>query len=255
MKKVVLIVTIILCFNSVFSQQKPLTENFLSNVGDTVVVLGRIYGGAFLVHVKTKPTFLNLGDTNPSHRLMIRIEPEDRGKFPSPPEIFFLNKVVQVTGRLQEYKGAALIQVSEPGMIKTDFSPSTANESDTGTKNGAAGIAVAATTNFSRQITASLRLIVPDSILQTTWIKSVAEKAAEEKKRNVHVVQKRIDLRTAPVADAPLIAELKPGLLVSILYTSRKWSYVSIASVDGYNNVNGFIKHKRFKHLRKLPVP
>lgn len=254
MKKVVLLGAIIVCFSSAFSQQKALTESFLSNVGDTVVVLGKIYGGAFLIHVKTKPTFLNLGDTSPAHRLLIRIEPEDRDKFPTPPETFFLNKVVQVTGKLQEYKGSALIQVSEPGMIKTDFSPITANQSDTGTKNTSLGIEKIQSAHISRKITPSLRMIVPDSILHTTWIKSVAEKAAEEKKRNVRVVQKTIDLRTAPFGDAPLIAELKRGMLVSILYTLKKWSYISIGSVDGYNNVNGFIKHKRFKHLKTLPL-
>jgi hypothetical protein len=252
MKKVVLLITIISCFSSAYSQQKTLTENFLNNVGDTVVVVGKIYGGAFLIHVKTKPTFLNLGDTSPTHRLIIRIEPEDRDKFPSPPETYFLNKVIQVRGKLQEYKGSALIQVSEPAMIKTDLSAGI--KGDTGTAGGYIGIGAIKTTDFSPKITSSLRLIVPDSILQTTWIKSVAEKAAEEKKRNVHVVQKNIDLRTAPTSDAPLIAQLKPGMLVSILYTSKKWSYVSIGSVDGFNNVNGFIKHKRFKHLRKLPV-
>ncbi|MCW3108751.1 MAG: hypothetical protein JWQ09_3257, partial [Segetibacter sp.] len=86
------------------------------------------------------------------------------------------------------------------------------------------------------------------------WIKSVTEKAAEEKKRNVRVVQKEIDLRTAPFSDAPVIAQLHPGMLVSVLYTSKKWSYISIGSIDGFNNVNGFIKHKRFRHLKKVPV-
>jgi hypothetical protein len=233
---------------------KNTCRKFFKQCGRHSSCYRKIYGGAFLVHVNTKPTFLNLGDTSPTHSLMIRIEPEDRSKFPSAPETFFLNKVIQVTGKLQEYKGSALIQVSESAMIKTDLSVGVKTKGDTGTTNGAISLIAIETKNISHTITPSLRLIVPDSILQTTWIKSVAEKAAEERKRNVYVVQKNTDLRTAHTNDAPLIAQLKPGMLVSVLYTSKKWSYVSIKAVDGFNNVNGFIKHKRFRHLKKLPV-
>lgn len=231
-----------------FSQGKTLTENFLNNVGDSVVVAGKIYGGAYLIHVKTKPTFLNLGDTSPNHRLIIRIEPEDRDKFPAAPETWFLNKYVRVTGKLQDYKGTPLIQLSQPEMIKTADADTTPvplaiNNNYTGVGNITA--AVPAAVNPS--------VMVPDSVLQTNWIKSVTEKAAEEKKINLRLVQKKIDLRTAPFNDAPLIAQLQQGMVISILYTSKKWSYISIGSVDGFHNVNGFIKHKRFRHLKKIP--
>lgn len=253
MKKLLLLISIISYFGSTFSQTKMLTENFLNNVGDSVVVAGKIYGGAFLVHVKTKPTFLNLGDTSPNHRLIIRIEPEDRDKFPDAPEKYYLNKVVQVKGKLQEYKGAPMIQLTEPGMIKTTFSDTTA-DTTAGVANNYTRIGALIMPRNAPSVTAAVRLIVPDSILQTNWIKSVTEKAAEEKKRSVRLVQKPMDLRTAPYKDAPLIAQLQPGMQLSVLYTSKKWSYVSIGSVDGFNNVNGFIRHRRFRHLTKVPA-
>ena len=256
MKKIVFFIPFVFFIIFVSAQQKTLTENFLNNVGDTVIVSGRIYNGAFLTHVKTKPTFLNLGDTSPKHRLIIRIEPEDRAKFPSPPETFFLNKVVVVTGKLQEYKGSPLIQISEPAMIKTTEEMVDSLRRPT---NNYTAVAVLNTSNNTAinlvnppPITSSLRLIVPDSVLQTTWIKSVAEKAVEDKKKNVRLVQREMELRTAPFREAPLIAQLQPGMLVSILYTSKKWSYISIGSIDGFNNVNGFIKNKRFRHLKKV---
>lgn len=247
MKKIVLVISIIHFSGSVFSQTKKLTGNFLNNVGDSVLVTGQIYGGAYLIHVKTKPTFLNLGDTSPNHRLIIRIEPEDRDKFPTAPEKYYLNKIVRVTGKLQEYKGSPMIQVSNPAMLSTSVADTTINVADNYTSVGA----IAKSTNSPSSIP-SARLVVPDSVLQTNWIKSVAEKAAEEKKRNVLVVQKTIDLRTAPYKNAPLIAQLQPGVQVSILYTSKKWSYVSIGSIDGFNNVNGFIRHRRFSKLKKV---
>ncbi|MDQ6814146.1 MAG: hypothetical protein M3040_10435 [Bacteroidota bacterium] len=248
MKKLILFISIINCFYSVHSQKRPITENFLNNVGDSVVVKGKIYGGAYLIHVKTKPTFLNLGDTSPNHRLIIRIEPEDRDKFPAAPEKYYLNKVVQVTGKLQEYKGTPMIQLSEPGMIKTATIDTTPGSADNFTSIGPLNTSLA-----TPSVSPATRLLVPDSILQTNWIKSVTEKAIEEKKKNLRIVQKTIDLRTAPFKNAPLIAQLQPGMQISILYTSNKWSYVSIGSVDGFNNVNGFIKHKKFRHLKRVP--
>lgn len=252
MKKFVLIIAIVHCVVNVFSQQKPLTENFLSNVGDTVVVTGKIYGGAFLVHVNTKPTFLNLGDTSPNHRLIIRIEPEDRDKFPAAPETYFLHKMVQVTGKLLDYKGLPLISISEPNMIKItpDVVDSTLREANFTTLGSViqTNKAIAGQKEYAAPKLQALR---PDTILQSAWIKSVIEKAEDDKKINLRRVQKNMDLRTAPFRNAPVIAQLHPGMLVSILYTSKKWSYISIGSVDGFNNVNGFIKHKRFKHLQK----
>jgi DNA/RNA endonuclease YhcR with UshA esterase domain len=246
MKKTILVIIVAHSFANAISQRKTITENFLSNVGDSVVVTGKIYNGAYLIHVNTKPTFLNLGDTSPSHRLILRIEPEDRDKFPSPPETYFLNKIVTVTGKLQEYKGAPLIQISEPGMIKTETdSVSTINLFNNNFTETGKPIA---------PITQRLEAIKPDTVLQSAWIKSVTQKAAEEKTRNVRIVQKPITLRTAPYSDAPAIAELVPGMVVSVLYTSKKWSYISIGSIEGFNNVNGFIRHKRFKYLKKVPT-
>jgi hypothetical protein len=248
MKKVILLFAVIPSVCSVFCQRKALTENFLSNVGDSVVVAGKIYNGAYLIHVKTKPTFLNLGDTSPNHRLIIRIEPEDRDKFPAPPETYFLNKYVRVTGKLQEYKGTPLIQLSQPEMIKTADADTAAIQLSSGSNNytrvGVIAVPDLPAVNPS--------IMVPDSVLQTNWIKSVAERAAEEKRINLRLVEKTIDLRTAPFGDAPVIAQLQPGMVISIIYTSKKWSYISIGSVDGFHNVNGFIKHKRFRHLKKV---
>lgn len=258
MKKIVLLIAIIPVAVFGFSQKKTIAENFLNNLGDTVIVSGKIYGGAFLNHVVTKPTFLNLGDTSPSHRLIIRIEPEDRDKFPSPPEIFFLNKVVQVTGRLQEYKGSPLIRISEPGMIKSgnDLVDTTSSTDNNYTRVGTIERSNKDSIKQPHKIIidSALQTIKPNAVLQSAWIKSVTEKAAEEKKVNVRLVQKVMDLRTAPFNDAPVIAQLHPGILISILYTSKKWSYISVGSIDGFNNVNGFIKHKRFRHLVKASV-
>src|SRR5688572_23834205 len=89
--------------SAIFSQNTA--PNPMEQVGENVTISGTIYSGKFLVNVKTKPTFLNLYDSSANHRLMIRIDSGDRGKFSIPPEEQYLNKDLSITGKVENYKG------------------------------------------------------------------------------------------------------------------------------------------------------
>lgn len=231
--------------------QRNVSENYLQYIGQPVKVTGKIYGGAFLVNVRTQPTFLNLGDTSPRHRLMIRIEPEDRSKFPEAPEKYFVNKIVTVSGTLQDYKGTPMITVSDPGNLLADsgLAANVPQPLIPGTNQP-----LAATSTSSRiglPAVPLLKVQAPILAGKKEWIKSEVKRQQEEKQRDVRVVTKTLQLKTAPYKNAPLIAELPPGVALSILHVSKKYSYVSIGSVDGFNNVTGFIRKRNLKHLRK----
>src|SRR4051812_29885959 len=113
-----LLFSLAVLFGGHISAQTSTPVNPLENVGSTVTISGRIYSGLYLVHVKTKPTFLNVYDSSPSHRLMIRIDSADRGKFTVPPEEQYLNKNISITGRVENYKGTPLIKIDNPSMIR-----------------------------------------------------------------------------------------------------------------------------------------
>jgi hypothetical protein len=243
-----LLVVVVLVLYKSSDAQKVESKNLLDRVGDTVTISGKIYSGAFLINVKTKPTFLNLGDTNPNHRLMIRIEPEDRDKFPSPPEAYYLNKEISVTGVVNNYKGIPLIKVSQPEMIKSEsnvvITPSTAPVATTGQP----------TTPVAQpaEKKADVEKKLPDTLLQTKWVNKVASKNIEQINKNLSVVKKEIPLRISPNDKAPVIALLNPGIVVSVLDKLRKWSHIVVRTVDGSNSVFGFIKNRSLRHLKKL---
>lgn len=247
-----------LFYNNWVDAQRVESKNLLDHIGDTVTISGKIYSGAFLVNVKTKPTFLNLGDTNPSHRLMIRIEPEDRDKFPFPPEIYFLNKQVSVTGVVNNYKGTALIKVAQPGMITTERSITADNPPVLaaiikGTVFPVSSSVEIKKVNENKPVEKKIvEKKLPDTLLQAAWMNKFANKNVEQITKNLRVVEKEISLRISPNDKAPVIAVLNPGIVISVLDKSRKWSHIIVRTVDGSNSVFGFVKNKSLRHLKRL---
>lgn len=228
---------------TIAAAQKKVFDDPLNHVGDTVTISGKVYGGAFLKNVKTQPTFLNVGDTNPTHRLMIRIEPEDRSKFAAPPESYFINKQVSVSGVVQNYKGTALISVADPASIQTEAPAPAMN----------AGINANPVFNNNVAKTAPVASRkVPDTLLQTKWVQNVASAVVEQATKNLRVVQKEIPLHISPNDESPVIAALNPGIVVSVLSRSRKWSQIVVRAADGSNSVFGFIRNKKLKQTKRL---
>lgn len=237
--KYILLFLSLLQFTPLKAQTKT-AVNPINRVGDTITITGRIIAGNFLVHVKTKPTFLNLWDSLPNHRMMVRIEPEDRAKFSSAPEKLFLNQKVSVTGVVENYKGTALIRVADSTMIKLSLAPEMETPSQ---RNNV----------FKNKVTPTTPspIRVPDSVLQREWVNRVATQSIEQSNKDIRIVQKEIPLRVSPNEESPIIAELEKGIAVSVLYKSRRWSYIAVRKPDGTSSVFGFIKNRRFKHLKK----
>jgi hypothetical protein len=246
MRKFLLFVGVLFMLDALHAQ-KAIPENPLERIGDTVTISGRIYAGYFLVHVNTKPTFLNLFDSLPNHRLMIRIDSSDREKFSEAPEKYFLNKKVSVTGVVNNYKGTASIKISDPSMISTED-----KEVDTvyQRSNVISNNFVPASDSKLRD-SAKLLPVVRDTALQSEWIKKVAGKSFAQTSADVRIVDKEIPLRVNPATDAPVIAELQPGIAISVLYKSRKWSYITVRKPDGTGGVYGFIKTRTYRKLKK----
>jgi len=272
MKKGLLLIAVLFIIGRGYGQ-KVVTGNPLDYVGDTVTISGKVYGGAFLKNVKTKPTLLNLGDSIPNHRLIIRIDTADRDKFPSTPETYYLQKKISVTGVVENYKGTGLIKVSDPSAITMeqpvpDSSAYTTNpifnnqvvQGETETAKTETEPANAASETIKRIHAEDAKrraaTVRADSLLQSAWIKSVEDKTSyEEGQKNTRVVKKKIPLSISPANSSPVIADLKPGIVLTILLKSNKWSYISVRNTDGTSTVFGFIKNRRLKYLKKQKGP
>lgn len=228
---------------AVFAQPAP---NPAEKVGEVVTLSGRVYSANYLVHVKTKPTFLNVYDSSPSHRLMLRIDSIDRAKFSSPPESYFLNRNVTVRGRVENYKGTPLIRITDPSMMEIDK-----QERDTVWQKSPVvnNKYVSNAPIYQAGPQSALR---SDTALQSKWVSDVSKQNQEMEFTDIRMVMKEIPLRVNPSNDAPLVANLQPGISVSILSTSKKWSYVAIKKPNGSGAIYGFIKKRMHKYLKEV---
>jgi len=88
-------------------------------IGKFKTVCGTVVGTYYDVTSNGQPTFLNIGKPYPDpDRFIVIIWGEDRGKFYSPPEDYYLGKNINVIGLIMEYEGIAKIEVWRPSQIE-----------------------------------------------------------------------------------------------------------------------------------------
>jgi micrococcal nuclease len=85
-------------------------------IGEYKTVEGTIVLSYYAEKSKGKPTFLDFHDPYQGYFKAIIWE-GDRGKFPSKPEIYYLNKRVWVRGLIESYKGVPEVVLREPWQI------------------------------------------------------------------------------------------------------------------------------------------
>ena len=89
-------------------------------VGESVTIYGPVKGTKVAKSSKGQPTFIDIGASYPStDRVTCVIWSENRGSFPSSPEVYYKGKNIRVTGTLYVYNGGLNIEVSSPSQIET----------------------------------------------------------------------------------------------------------------------------------------
>jgi len=89
-------------------------------VGESVTIYGPVKGTKVAKSSKGRPTFIDIGASYPStDRVTCVIWSENRGNFPSSPEVYYKGKNIRVTGTLYVYNGGLNIEVSSPSQIET----------------------------------------------------------------------------------------------------------------------------------------
>ena len=92
------------------------TEGLLSHAGEVKIVEGIVVGGYYAENLIGQPTFLDFHKPHEGYFEAI-IWGEDRDKFPSNPETYFLNKKVKIKGLIETYKGLPQIILHAPSQI------------------------------------------------------------------------------------------------------------------------------------------
>ena len=89
------------------------------HIGERATVCGPVVDTKWASGSKGKPTFLNIGKPYPDpNRFTVVIWIQNRGKFPQPPEDYYLGKTICVAGLIDEYKGIPQIEVKDPSQIQ-----------------------------------------------------------------------------------------------------------------------------------------
>jgi micrococcal nuclease len=107
----VLLFTCLICF--AFAQTIISWEDASEHYGETVIVEGTIVA----TYNSGNACFLNFHEDYKTHFSVV-IFKSDFGKFPDSPEEYYLNKKVQVEGKIKEYKGKPEIILKDPAKIK-----------------------------------------------------------------------------------------------------------------------------------------
>jgi DNA/RNA endonuclease YhcR with UshA esterase domain len=103
---------------SVHAQQQTITAEEAENyIGQVKTVCGKVASAKYAERSNGQPTFLNLNDPYPFQPLTIVIWGSDRDKFENPPETFYSDKNLCVTGTISSHKGTPQIIVNEPSQI------------------------------------------------------------------------------------------------------------------------------------------
>lgn len=93
------------------------------HIDEVQTIYGLVAGGEYYSWVRWQPTFINLDEPQPNQIFTIVIWGIDRNKFGMPPEERFRDKMICVTGLIEEEGGIPQIIVSSPSQIQI-LSPS-----------------------------------------------------------------------------------------------------------------------------------
>lgn len=115
MKTISFILLLITTSFASFSQAKITSEEASKHIGDSVMLIDKVYDAKLLT---SGITVLNLGGKSPDQLVSVIIQSTDRLKFPFKPEERLTGKRVLVKGKIIENKGRPEIIVSEPDQLR-----------------------------------------------------------------------------------------------------------------------------------------
>jgi len=110
--------SILFHINKIESEQSNITTDEAKNyLGQTKTVCGKVASTKYAIKSRGQPTFLNLDKPYPNHIFIVLIWGSNRHKFSNPPEVYYREKSICVTGMIQNYKGIPEIIVEEPKQL------------------------------------------------------------------------------------------------------------------------------------------
>lgn len=101
---------------SAYADQKLTAAEAKQHIGEIATVCGVVADARYAEKTKGSPTFLNLDKAYPNAIFTAVIWGSDRAKF-GKPEVEFKGKRICVTGKIEEYRGAPEMALTDPKQI------------------------------------------------------------------------------------------------------------------------------------------
>jgi len=99
------------------AQKSIKLDEAVAHVGDSITVTGKVFSTRYFENSKDAPTLMNLGAAYPNQLLTVVIYGESRSKFSQSPEVFYKNKNITVSGRVELYKNQPQIVVRDASQL------------------------------------------------------------------------------------------------------------------------------------------
>lgn len=93
----------------------PQADSLWKHVGQRIEIASYIFNTEYFPDYDV--TLLSVGDRSPNQVLTLIIRGDDRNNFKSPPEIYYRNRDVKISGVLQSNNGKLEIPIKSPSQI------------------------------------------------------------------------------------------------------------------------------------------
>ena len=100
-----------------FAQQEIKLDDVRNHIGDSVKLMGKIYGGKYFETANNAPTLLDVGAHYPHAPLTLVIYGDVRKQFNNVPETFYTGKNEWITGKIELYKNKPQIVIHNMNQI------------------------------------------------------------------------------------------------------------------------------------------
>ena len=104
MRGITLILFIIFS-SKAFSQTWTSPSAVAKHNGESVSLIGFVTSARYFADAKDAPTLINIGGKNSDQLLTLVVKGYDRPNFKNAPETEYTDKYIQVTGKVEMYKG------------------------------------------------------------------------------------------------------------------------------------------------------
>ena len=115
--KTILLLVAMFGATAAYSQVQVDSNSIGNHIGDTVRYCGKVVSARLMERMSAAPAFLNIDGAYPHQVFTVVIWKDDRLKFTNKPEVYYTDKRVCITGKLEKFREQLQIVVKDEGQM------------------------------------------------------------------------------------------------------------------------------------------